>query len=176
MLVAGSRLSLCQQTGVAGGRRVFLSRFTAGKDHRASPEEEFVAKPEWGTKRQCPACGARFYDLGNADPVVCIKCSHSFAPEVLLKPRRGRPDDKIAESAKASVPDDDEEELEDSDLDTVSLDDLESDVEDEDADVDGIGDLPDVDLNIDEDGDDSTLLDTDEEEDEDILPKPSNDD
>ena len=136
-----------------------------------------MAKPEWGTKRQCPACGARFYDLGNAAPVVCIKCSHAFEPEVLLKPRRGRPDDKPAGSVKAAVLDDDEEELElDSDLDTVSLDDLEAEVEDEDADVAAIADLPDVDLNIDEDGDDATLLDTGEDEDDDILPLPGKDD
>ncbi|MBA4050305.1 MAG: TIGR02300 family protein, partial [Erythrobacter sp.] len=26
-----------------------------------------MAKPEWGTKRTCPKCGTRFYDLGKED-------------------------------------------------------------------------------------------------------------
>jgi uncharacterized protein (TIGR02300 family) len=32
-----------------------------------------VAKPEWGTKRTCGKCGARFYDL-NRDRAVCPQC------------------------------------------------------------------------------------------------------
>lgn len=32
-----------------------------------------MAKPEWGTKRMCPSCGARYYDLGK-EPVVCPSC------------------------------------------------------------------------------------------------------
>ena len=47
-----------------------------------------VAKVELGTKRQCPKCGTRFYDLGNFDPITCIECEEQFAPEVLLKARR----------------------------------------------------------------------------------------
>ncbi|WP_235515851.1 FYDLN acid domain-containing protein, partial [Sphingomonas sp. Leaf10] len=27
-----------------------------------------MVKPEWGTKRTCPKCATRFYDLGNEDP------------------------------------------------------------------------------------------------------------
>ena len=46
-----------------------------------------MAKPEWGTKRQCPECGARFYDL-NRHPITCVKCGTVFEPEPLLKPRR----------------------------------------------------------------------------------------
>jgi len=44
-----------------------------------------VANPEWGTKRQCPKCGTRFYDLGNDDPIVCISCEKKFKPEIILK-------------------------------------------------------------------------------------------
>lgn len=44
-----------------------------------------MANPEWGTKRQCPKCGTRFYDLGNDDPITCIDCEHTFKPEVILK-------------------------------------------------------------------------------------------
>src|SRR3954451_4993932 len=49
-----------------------------------------VAKPEWGTKRICPSCGTRYYDLMR-DPVVCPKCSTPFDPEAFLKARRARP-------------------------------------------------------------------------------------
>ena len=49
-----------------------------------------MAKPEWGTKRICPSCGARYYDLLR-DPVVCPKCSTPFDPEAFLKARRARP-------------------------------------------------------------------------------------
>ena len=49
-----------------------------------------MAKPEWGTKRICPSCGTRYYDLLR-DPVVCPKCSTPFDPEAFLKARRARP-------------------------------------------------------------------------------------
>src|SRR3954463_7512772 len=49
-----------------------------------------VAKPEWGTKRICPSCGTRYYDLMR-DPVVCPKCSTPFDPGAFLKARRARP-------------------------------------------------------------------------------------
>ncbi|WP_339852442.1 FYDLN acid domain-containing protein, partial [uncultured Nisaea sp.] len=32
-----------------------------------------MAKPEWGIKRTCQSCGARFYDLMKS-PIVCPKC------------------------------------------------------------------------------------------------------
>ena len=49
-----------------------------------------MAKPEWGTKRICPSCGTRYYDLLR-EPVVCPKCSTPFDPEAFLKSRRTRP-------------------------------------------------------------------------------------
>ena len=36
-----------------------------------------MAKDEWGTKRACPKCAVRFYDL-NKDPIVCPSCGASF--------------------------------------------------------------------------------------------------
>ena len=141
-------------------------------------KEEFVAKPEWGTKRQCPACGGRFYDLGKADPVVCIKCEHAFEPEVLLKPRRVRPDDKPIADIKTVSPDDIEDDLED-DPETVSLEDLDEADVDEDDDIAAVADIPDIeidDLDLDEDGDDGTLLETEDDDTIDILPKPTSDD
>ena len=49
-----------------------------------------MAKPEWGTKRICPSCGARYYDLLR-EPVICPKCSTPYDPEAFLKSRRARP-------------------------------------------------------------------------------------
>jgi uncharacterized protein (TIGR02300 family) len=49
-----------------------------------------VAKPEWGTKRICPSCGTRYYDLMH-DPVVCPKCATPYDPEAFLRSRRTRP-------------------------------------------------------------------------------------
>lgn len=36
-----------------------------------------MAKPEWGTKRTCQSCGAKFYDLGK-EPVICPSCATVF--------------------------------------------------------------------------------------------------
>jgi uncharacterized protein (TIGR02300 family) len=44
-----------------------------------------VAKPKLGTKRICPNCGTRYYDL-NKDPIICPKCGTYFEA-----PTRGRP-------------------------------------------------------------------------------------
>ncbi|MBO0735066.1 MAG: TIGR02300 family protein [Alphaproteobacteria bacterium] len=49
-----------------------------------------MAKPEWGSKRICPSCGARYYDLMR-EPVVCPKCATPFDPEAFLRSRRARP-------------------------------------------------------------------------------------
>ncbi len=48
-----------------------------------------MAKPEWGTKRTCQNCAARFYDL-KRDPIVCPKCETLFEPPPPPKPRRAR--------------------------------------------------------------------------------------
>ena len=47
-----------------------------------------MAKPEWGSKRTCPECSTRFYDLGKGEPVTCISCGHLWTPEPLLKSRQ----------------------------------------------------------------------------------------
>jgi uncharacterized protein (TIGR02300 family) len=46
-----------------------------------------VAKPEWGVKRTCQSCGARFYDMART-PIVCPKCETVVEPEITFKPRR----------------------------------------------------------------------------------------
>ena len=47
-----------------------------------------MVKPEWGTKRTCPKCSTRFYDLGNEDPVHCIECGNDWVPEPVLKSKQ----------------------------------------------------------------------------------------
>ncbi len=46
-----------------------------------------VAKSEWGTKRTCPSCGARFYDLQRS-PVPCPKCAAEFNSDQGQRSRR----------------------------------------------------------------------------------------
>jgi len=56
----------------------------------ATDKEYPLAKPEWGTKRICPSCGTRYYDLMR-EMIVCPKCSTPYDPEAFLKARRSRP-------------------------------------------------------------------------------------
>jgi uncharacterized protein (TIGR02300 family) len=57
-----------------------------------------VVKPEWGTKRLCPHCGARFYDM-NRDPLTCPACSTAIDPVAQNRPRRARAAPKLAVAA-----------------------------------------------------------------------------
>src|SRR6202050_5650641 len=60
-------------------------------DPRPKFDTEYpLAKPEWGTKRICPSCGTRYYDLLR-ESVICPKCSTPYDPEAFLKARRSRP-------------------------------------------------------------------------------------
>ena len=58
-----------------------------------------MAEAEWGSKRRCLSCGAAFYDL-NKQPIICPKCGAEHHPEALLKPKRGRPEEKAAPPPK----------------------------------------------------------------------------
>ncbi len=96
-----------------------------------------MIKAEWGTKRQCPKCATRFYDLGSDDPVTCIACGNSWAPEPILKSKQTLPFE--AAKAEGVVPAA-EPALETDDLDI----DADSDEPAEDADVDIGGDEDDI--------------------------------
>ena len=48
-----------------------------------------LVKADLGTKRACPSCAARFYDLTKR-PIECPKCGFSYEPEALFKQRRSR--------------------------------------------------------------------------------------
>lgn len=50
-----------------------------------------MVKPEWGSKRTCPKCSTRFYDLGKEDPVTCIECGEEWIPEPVLKSKQPMP-------------------------------------------------------------------------------------
>ena len=85
-----------------------------------------MAKPEWGTKRTCPKCGERFYDLGKDDPVTCIACGEVWTPEPILKTKQPIVVEKVAEPEE-SKEDEEDIDLDDEDLDNVSLDDDDDD-------------------------------------------------
>jgi uncharacterized protein (TIGR02300 family) len=76
-----------------------------------------LAKPEWGTKRICPSCGTRYYDLLR-EHVICPKCSTPYDPEAFLKARRARPAAPV-EREVAPVGDDADVELETEDAEVV---------------------------------------------------------
>lgn len=82
-----------------------------------------MAKQEWGTKRTCPKCGERFYDLGKDDPVTCIACGEEWVPEPILKTKQPIVVEKKEEEAEEATSNDDDIDLDDEDLDNVSLDD-----------------------------------------------------
>jgi uncharacterized protein (TIGR02300 family) len=103
-----------------------------------------MVKAEWGTKRACPKCNTRFYDLGKDDPVTCISCGFGWVPEPILKSKQTTP----FEAAKPQA------ETEDAEVVTVDEDlDIDTDEEENtaDADVDLGGD---DDLGVVSEGDD----------------------
>jgi len=57
-----------------------------------------VSKAEWGLKRICPNCGARYYDM-KKNPPVCPSCGTAFDPETMLRSRRGRAEKKAPVAA-----------------------------------------------------------------------------
>ena len=48
-----------------------------------------MVKANWGTKRTCQSCSARFYDL-NKSPIKCPKCGREHDREDFVKVRRTR--------------------------------------------------------------------------------------
>lgn len=94
-----------------------------------------MVKPEWGTKRSCPKCGTRFYDLGKDDPVTCIECGVHWQPEPILKSKQPMP----FETAKPDT----KKEKDDSDLgdDDLDVNEDEEPSADDDVDLGGDDDL-----------------------------------
>jgi uncharacterized protein (TIGR02300 family) len=96
-----------------------------------------MVKAEWGTKRTCPKCGNRFYDLGKEDPVTCIECGIAWDPEPVLKSKQPLPYD---EPAKAVA---DKPEAEDADLaaDELAIDEEAEQNPDDEVDLGGDDDI-----------------------------------
>jgi len=144
-------------------------------------------KPELGTKRVCPSCSVRFYDLQKR-PIECPKCGFEFEPEMLLKQRRTRLPEEAKETPAAKAEDEeeletaeeeeagegagDEEELEE---DVPSADEpmVEADMETEEEDAEGAAETETVepeefeeDIEGEEDEDDELLEEVEEDEDD----------
>ena len=105
-----------------------------------------MVKPEWGTKRTCPKCGTRFYDLEKDNPVTCIDCGTAWEPDPVLKSKQPLPFDAPKKEAEVETADTD-----------LSEDDLDIDEEAEtnpDDDVDLGGD-DDIGLNTADDDDEN---------------------
>ena len=120
-----------------------------------------MVKPEWGIKRLCQSCGARYYDFLRT-PIVCPSCGTTFDSEAVLKSRRARPlpaDDtkpKARKEVVAKVEDVDEEEEEEEELDE----------EDEEEAVDPAKRLPAVDVDADDEDEVAVDVDVDVDVDE----------
>ena len=104
-----------------------------------------MPKEEWGTKRLCPHCNTRFYDLNN-DPMTCPACGAEFTVESLSS---GRSRSLISEKTAAADNRNelvDDEDLDD-DADSGDLDDdlLDDDDDDGDVSLDDIADVADSD-------------------------------
>lgn len=117
-----------------------------------------MPKPEWGVKRTCLSCGARFYDLMR-EPVICPKCDTEFDTAVLQKPKRLRPA-TIAKAAVKAAPEKDEDLIDDGDDDDDDAV-IDPDADDDDMAVDTDADDNDNDV-ITSKGDDDDLLDDDD--------------
>jgi uncharacterized protein (TIGR02300 family) len=123
-----------------------------------------VAKPELGTKRICPNCGTKYYDL-NRDPIVCPRCGTYFEATTRARPAAPVEDDEedieVDTDAKAEFVPLEEADQEEADTGAVV-------VEGDDEEVEGDDDADDTFLEPDEDeeGDDVTTIigDVDDEE------------
>ena len=66
-----------------------------------------MVKPEWGTKRTCPKCGTRFYDLEKDNPVTCIECGTVWEPDPVLKSKQPLPFDAPKKEVEVETVDND---------------------------------------------------------------------
>jgi uncharacterized protein (TIGR02300 family) len=106
-----------------------------------------MVKPEWGTKRGCPKCGTRFYDLTKDEPVTCINCGYAWEPEPILKSKQPLP----FEAAKAATP---------------AAEEADTDLGDEDLDIGADDEEPSADDDVDLGGDDDLGVETGGNDDE----------
>ncbi|MFP4361834.1 MAG: TIGR02300 family protein [Alphaproteobacteria bacterium] len=99
-----------------------------------------MVKPEWGTKRICQSCGAKFYDFGRS-PIVCPACGATFeleSPSPRGRRQRAAPERAAAAAAAAPAAVEEEEELEtvvEDEVDEAGYEDTDDLAEDGDVDV-----------------------------------------
>ena len=113
-----------------------------------------MAKPEWGKKRTCQNCGAKYYDM-LMEPPTCPKCETVFQQETNQRGRRSRSTagtPKAIPTAAAAV---DSTELEVDDIEEETLKDDESLPEDTSDLVGDNDDVSDVIENVETDRDES---------------------
>ena len=105
-----------------------------------------MVKPEWGTKRTCPKCSTRFYDLGSEDPVHCIACDNEWIPEPVLKSKQPLTFEAAAPVAKEPAQDDElaGEDLPDEDEEVSADEEVDLNTGDEDLGVETAGEDDDV--------------------------------
>lgn len=118
-----------------------------------------VVKAELGTKRTCPSCAARFYDLLK-NPIVCPKCNANFVAASVLPSKGDMP--AMAPAPKPREVEADDMEVAD-DVELVSL----EDAEEPDVGDDETAGIEDVDLGEDageDESEDDTFLVEEEEE------------
>src|SRR5262245_11814070 len=91
-----------------------------------------VVKAELGTKRICPSCGSKFYDLLKS-PIICPKCGVSFIAAPLLPSKGDVPQAAVAKPVREAPKPEETEEV--SEVELVSLEEVEEggDQEDETA-------------------------------------------
>lgn len=118
-----------------------------------------MVKAELGTKRTCPNCAARFYDLLK-NPITCPKCNTSFVAAAILPSKGDAGAPVIQPKVREKVEKDDSE---NADVELISLEDVEEDGKDDDE----TAGIEDVDLGEDDAADgeeDDTFLVEEEEE------------
>lgn len=91
-----------------------------------------MVKAELGTKRSCPSCATRFYDLMKS-PITCPKCGATFMAEVILpskgeSPQAAPKPRPVIEPEVEAVPD----------VELVSLEEAEAPAEDETAAIEDV--------------------------------------
>jgi uncharacterized protein (TIGR02300 family) len=189
--------------GLALSIRGFKRPLQAGQPVANAPLQQpllhgknILVKADLGTKRACPSCNARFYDLAKR-PIECPKCGFSYEPEALFKQRRSRAAETAdAGAINAADTEDEDEEDEDEDNESEAEEEEEQEVvqeaplnvaatgEDEDEDVeeeeaeaesgmsvvdaDEAEGIEDIEVEDDEDEEDDDLLGEVEDEEDDV--------
>lgn len=95
-----------------------------------------MAKPEWGTKRTCTSCAAKYYDF-QRDPIICPKCGDKFVVATTVRARRSRSarPEPVAEKPAVTAKEEDPTAAETEDVDADDADVILDDSDDLDDDL-----------------------------------------